>query len=111
MIGGRWKLNILWNLDGRALRYKELHRSIPNITEKMLSQQLAILLEDGWVLRKDFGEIPPRTEYRLSDLGQSFMPILHHIYDWGIANNITELVNNKYNTSVQGQDFIPIIDS
>jgi DNA-binding HxlR family transcriptional regulator len=77
----------------------------------MLTQQLAILLEDGWVLRRDFGEIPPHTEYRLSGLGQSFMPILHHIYDWGVTNNITELVNTKYNIAGQNQDSTCIIGS
>jgi DNA-binding HxlR family transcriptional regulator len=100
MIGGRWKIIILWNLKGHALRYKELHRAIPNITEKMLTQQLAVLVEDGWVLKKDFKEIPPRTEYSLSALGQSFIPVLTHIYEWGIAHDIVDIVNAKY----AGQD-------
>lgn len=96
VVGGRWKLMILWNLKNKSLRYKELHRAIPNISEKMLTQQLSVLADDGWVIKKDHGEIPPRTEYSLSELGTSFIPILQHIYDWGISNNIVDLVNTKY---------------
>lgn len=92
VIGGRWKLIILWNLRGQPLRYKALQRSIPSISEKMLTQQLGVLIEDGWVLKKDYGEIPPRTEYSLSELGKSFIPILDHIYQWGMENDITEKV-------------------
>ncbi len=94
-IGGRWKLIILWNLREQPLRYKVLQRSIPNISEKMLTQQLGVLVEDGWVVKKDYGEIPPRTEYSLTELGQSFIPILNHIYVWGTENSITEKVNAK----------------
>ena len=94
-IGGRWKLIILWNLREQPLRYKVLQRAIPNISEKMLTQQLSVLVEDGWVVKKDYGEIPPRTEYSLTELGQSFIPILNHIYVWGTENSITEKVNAK----------------
>lgn len=94
-IGGRWKLIILWNLREQPLRYKVLQRAIPNISEKMLTQQLSVLVEDGWVVKKDYGEIPPRTEYSLTELGQSFIPILDHIYVWGTENSITEKVNAK----------------
>ncbi|WP_421795020.1 winged helix-turn-helix transcriptional regulator [Haliscomenobacter sp.] len=92
VIGGRWKLIILWNLREQPLRYKALQRSIPHISEKMLTQQLSVLVEDGWVLKKDYGEIPPRTEYSLSKLGASFIPILDHIYSWGVENDIIEKV-------------------
>lgn len=95
VIGGRWKLIILWNLREQPLRYKALQRSIPQISEKMLTQQLSVLVEDGWVLKKDYGEIPPRTEYSLSKLGESFIPILNHIYSWGMEHRITEKVNFK----------------
>lgn len=98
-VGGRWKLIILWNLKDRALRYKELHRAISNISEKMLTQQLTILVEAGWVIKTDYKEIPPRTEYALSDLGKSFIPILLQIYEWGKPKNIVELTNLKYGNS------------
>lgn len=95
VIGGRWKLIILWNLREQPLRYKVLQRCIPNISEKMLTQQLSVLVEDGWVVKKDYGEIPPRTEYSLTELGKSFIPILNHIYTWGTENSIVEKVNAK----------------
>ena len=89
-IGGRWKLIIIWNLKNEPLRYSILKKRIPNISEKMLTQQLKSLVEHGWVVRKDFGEIPPRTEYKLTDLGMSFIPVMNQIYDWGIKNEITK---------------------
>ncbi|MDI1255596.1 MAG: helix-turn-helix domain-containing protein [Flavobacterium sp.] len=88
-IGGRWKIVILWQLKNSALRYNEIRKAIPNISEKMLIQQLKELMQSGWVNKKDFNEIPPRTEYSLTDLGSSFMPILENIYEWGTVNNIT----------------------
>lgn len=87
-IGGRWKLVILWQLKDRALRYNEIRKAIPNVSEKMLIQQLKELMTSGWVDKKDYNQIPPRTEYRLTKLGKSFMPILENIYDWGIENKI-----------------------
>lgn len=95
MVGGRWKLMILWNLREKPLRYKELHRSIPRISEKMLTQQLSVLIEDGWVTKKDFQSIPPHTEYHLSALGKSFLPVLQKVYDWGKSKNIVAYVNSR----------------
>ena len=87
-IGGRWKLIILWQLRNEVLRYNEIKKAIPNVSEKMLIQQLKELVLSGWVTKKDYGEIPPRTEYGLTDLGKSFIPILESIYDWGIEHEI-----------------------
>jgi DNA-binding HxlR family transcriptional regulator len=92
-IGGRWKIIILWQLKDGALRYNEIKKAIPNVSEKMLIQQLKELINSGWVDKRDYNEIPPRTEYRLTKLGKSFIPILESIYNWGIENNITK--NNK----------------
>jgi DNA-binding HxlR family transcriptional regulator len=96
-IGGRWKLIILWQLKEGSLRYNEIRKAIPNISEKMLIQQLKDLMQSGWVDKKDFNEIPPRTEYSLTDLGKSFMPILESIGEWGRENNIIEM--SQKNTS------------
>ena len=87
-IGGRWKVIILWHLAGDARRYSELKKVIPHISEKMLTQQLKELAASGWVVKKDFQKIPPHTEYSLSALGRSFIPVLEHIYTWGMANEI-----------------------
>lgn len=88
-IGGRWKLIILWQLKDGPLRYNEIRKAIPNISEKMLIQQLKELMQSNWVNKKDYNQIPPRTEYALTKLGKSFMPILENIYDWGIKHKIT----------------------
>ena len=95
MIGGRWKIIIVWNLKDEPMRYGGLKRKIPNISEKMLTQQLKSLVNDGWVAQKDFEEIPPKTEYSLTDFGTSFLPILYKIYDWGIESNVVEKATNK----------------
>lgn len=88
VIGGRWKVIILWNLRNGKMRYNELNKAIPKISQKMLTQQLKSLIESGWIEKKDYRQIPPKTEYNLSDLGQSFIPILEQIYDWGINHKI-----------------------
>jgi DNA-binding HxlR family transcriptional regulator len=90
-IGGRWKIIIIWQLKDGALRYSTLRKAIPNISEKMLSQQLKELIQSGWILKKDYQEIPPHTEYSLTKLGSSFIPILVSIYHWGEENNILEM--------------------
>lgn len=90
-IGGRWKLIIIWHLSNGALRYNEVRKAIPNISEKMLIQQLKDLEKDGWVLKKNYNEIPPRTDYSLTKLGKSFVPILKNIYSWGVKHKITDL--------------------
>ena len=88
IIGGRWKVIILWHLRNQAMRYGELNRAIPNISQKMLTQQLKALVENGFIEKKDYQQIPPKTDYKLSPLGDSFIPILQQIHDWGIAHNI-----------------------
>ena len=87
-IGGRWKLVIIWHLKDAPLRPSDLHRAMPQISEKMLIQQLKALMADGWVVKTDYQEIPPRTDYRLSELGQSFVPIIQRIYAWGTEHGI-----------------------
>ena len=90
-IGGRWKLIIIWHLRNGALRYNEVKKAIPNISEKMLIQQLKDLENDGWVVKKNYNEMPPRTDYSLTKLGKSFVPILESIYSWGKKNKITKM--------------------
>lgn len=86
---------LLWQLKEGPMRYNELFRAIPNISQKMLTQQLKSLVEEGWVHKTDFKEIPPRTEYRLSVLGSSFVPILQNIHDWGEKNHIADKYSIK----------------
>jgi len=85
-IGGKWKSIILWYLRNGALRFSELKRLMPDITEKMLSLQLKALQTDGLIERQVFGIKPPnRVEYSLSTFGESFVPVIKTITEWGIC--------------------------
>ncbi|HUN23659.1 MAG TPA: helix-turn-helix domain-containing protein [Anaerolineales bacterium] len=85
-IGGKWKPIILYLLFQRKSRFSELKRSIPGITQKMLTQQLRELEQDGIVNREIFPVIPPQVEYSLTEKGQSLSPILLAMESWGNAN-------------------------
>jgi DNA-binding HxlR family transcriptional regulator len=80
---GRWKLLILFHLfDGKVQRFSELERLIPDISQKMLTQQLRQLEGDGIVRRTVHPEVPPKVEYRLTDLGESLCPALDAMVCW-----------------------------
>lgn len=83
VIGGKWKALIIWHLRGQVLRFSELRRKIPRITQKMLTQQLRELERDGMVMRKVYAEVPPRVEYWLSPEGEGLGPILEAMLQWG----------------------------
>jgi DNA-binding HxlR family transcriptional regulator len=83
LLEGRWKLVILSHLfGGKVLRYSALERAIPNITQKMLGQQLRQLEADGIVVRKAYPQVPPRVEYSLTAWGQTLCPVLDAILKW-----------------------------
>ena len=84
VIGGKWKPIILWHLrTGERLRFGELKRQMPNVTQKMLTQQLRELESDGLILRQVYPQVPPKVEYRLTDLGASVLPVLGQLSSWG----------------------------
>jgi len=87
MIGGKYKALILWHLQNKSapLRFGELRKLIPQATQKMLTQQLRELEDDGLVIRKVYPVVPPKVEYRLSKLGRSIKPILDSMCAWGAA--------------------------
>jgi DNA-binding HxlR family transcriptional regulator len=82
-IGGRWKIIILWHLYGGKLRFSELRRKMPSISQKMLTEQLRQLAGHGLVTRTVYAEVPPRVEYAPTPLGQSLRPVITAIGDWG----------------------------
>ncbi|WMJ79439.1 helix-turn-helix domain-containing protein [Clostridium sp. MB40-C1] len=84
VIGGKWKSVILWHLRNKTLRFSQLKRRLHGITQKMLTQQLRELEEDGLINRKVFPQVPPKVEYSLTEYGQSIVPVLYSIYQWGI---------------------------
>ncbi|MDR3540459.1 MAG: helix-turn-helix domain-containing protein [Desulfosporosinus sp.] len=87
LIGGKWKTVILWHLgiDG-ILRYGELKRRMPKITERMFSRQLKELHTAGLIDRVEYPQVPPKVEYLLTEKGQSLMPLLNILCEWGKNN-------------------------
>src|SRR6201987_573705 len=83
LLEGRWKLVILFHLfGGKVLRYSDLEKVIPAITQKMLGQQLRRMEADGIVVRTAYPQVPPKVEYRLTEWGQSPCPALDAILRW-----------------------------
>ncbi|KVT47820.1 transcriptional regulator [Burkholderia multivorans] len=83
MLEGRWKLVILFHLfGGKTLRFSELERAIPGISQKMLIQQLRQLEQDGIVARIVHPQVPPKVEYHMTDWGQSLCPALDALLTW-----------------------------
>jgi DNA-binding HxlR family transcriptional regulator len=85
VVGGKWKMPILWRLKDRVWRYGELRRSLGKITHKMLTQQLRELEADGLLTRTVYAEVPPRVEYTITELGVSAVPVIDALREWGLA--------------------------
>ena len=83
LIGNKWKLLILRDLMARPWRFNEMQRSIPGISQKVLTENLRALETDGIITRTVFPEVPPRVEYALSELGDSMRPIIQAMEAWG----------------------------
>jgi DNA-binding HxlR family transcriptional regulator len=83
LLGSKWKLLILRELFKGMRRFGELSRSVPGISQKMLTQQLRQMEEDGLVSRKIYPEVPPRVEYSLTDIAMSLKPVLDAMHKWG----------------------------
>ena len=85
VIGGKWKGLILWHLhDKKVLRNGEMLRLMPRITQKMLTQQLREMEENGLVKRVIYEEVPPKVEYSLTQHGNALRPILEMMSEWGV---------------------------
>lgn len=83
LIGNKWKIFIIQQLMDKPFRFSELRRAIPGISEKVLTDNLRALEKDGLITRTVFPEIPPHTEYALSDLGETMRPIIESMATWG----------------------------
>ena len=90
LLGGKWTLLILFQINERVIRYGELKRAIPGISEKMLIQELNFLVEHKLVSKKSYPEIPPKVEYSLTELGLKTLPISETLATFGLEN----LLNN-----------------
>jgi DNA-binding HxlR family transcriptional regulator len=84
MIGGKWKIPVLWQLNiHETMRFGQLKKEIHGITNTMLSNTLQELMQDDLIVRKQYDEMPLRVEYSLTPTGQSLFPILSQITQWG----------------------------
>lgn len=86
LIGGKWKGVILYHLADGMKRFNQLGRLMPNITQRMLTRQLRELEQDRLVHRKVYAEVPPRVEYRLTEKGETLVPIIMQLKTWGEDN-------------------------
>ncbi len=94
LLGSKWKSCILDELRHRSLRPSELHKLLPEAAPRVLDLQLKELVEDGLVSKTIFPELPPRSEYSITELGKTLIPIIDAMIDWGNKN--TELFEKKY---------------
>jgi DNA-binding HxlR family transcriptional regulator len=86
LIGGRWKIVILWYLFQGVKRFSELQRAVTGITQKVLTQQLRDMERDGLVARRVYAQVPPKVEYSITPLGVSLQPVVEAMHRWGIEH-------------------------
>lgn len=90
LIGGKWKTIILYSLLNGTRRFGEIAVRIPDISRKVLTEQLKELESDGLILREQYKEIPPRVEYSLTELGKSLSPVFRELEIWGTENLLSK---------------------
>ncbi|MFF5967742.1 winged helix-turn-helix transcriptional regulator [Streptomyces collinus] len=96
----KWTMLVVATLDGRCLRFTELHKHIPGISQRMLTLTLRNLARDGLVSRTAFAEVPPRVEYALPPMGKSLIPPALALAGWAIEHNAEMLASrDAYDTS------------
>jgi len=83
LLSGKRKILILWYLSYQTLRFSEIKKKLPDVTQKMLTQQLRKLETDGLILRTVYPVVPPKVEYSLTDLGKRIIPILESMHEFG----------------------------
>lgn len=84
LVGGKWKLLIIYQLGVKNQRLSQLKRNIPDASEKMLIQELKHLVESGLALRINFGEVPPKVEYQLTEIGKEVLPLITSMRNYGL---------------------------
>lgn len=103
VLGGKWKMLILWQLQQGTKRYGELRSLIEGITHKMLTQQLRELENDGIVHRKVFHVVPPKVEYSLTEAGKRLSDVMHSMAEWASAFCIEETATSATSQTKQGK--------
>src|SRR5262249_60987946 len=83
LIGGRWKIVLLWYLFQGVLRFSDHQRAVPGITQKVLTHQLRDMEKSGLVKRTVYAEVPPKVEYQITALGLTLKPVVDAMHHWG----------------------------
>ncbi len=98
-LGNKWVLVVLVNIsENEPVRFNELYRNIPSVSEKVLSQVLKQLTVDGIIRRELFPDVPPRVEYSVNDLGNTLLPFINALMKWGQENFEQIMLNRQANT-------------
>ena len=94
-VGDKWSMLVLFTLENNEnIRFKELQRNIPDISQKILTLTLRTLEGDGLVARKAYAEVPPRVEYALTEKGKSLLPLINNLIDWA-SNNMEDIISAR----------------
>lgn len=94
-VGDKWSMLILFTLENHpTIRFKELQRNIPDISQKMLTATLKALEADGLINREVFPEVPPRVEYTLTEKGKSLLPLIDNLLTWA-SNNMEDIIASR----------------
>lgn len=94
-LGNKWALVVLVKIsENGPVRFNELYRTIPSVSEKVLSQVLRQLVTDGIIRRKLYPDVPPRVEYSVTDFGQTLLPHVEALINWG-RNNFDQIMQNR----------------
>lgn len=96
-IGGKWKPLILWALKDGTLRFSEINRTLVTVTQRMLTKQLRELERDNLIIREVYAEVPPKVEYSLTKKGESVIPILDSLHQWGKEYCASKICLNELN--------------
>ena len=111
VIGGKWKPKVLFYLgQNDTVRFGALRRAVFGISEKMLIQSLKELERDGLVNRKVYRQVPPKVEYSLTEIGQSFVPVLNAMFNWGQSYASYLIAQQKMDDDYQIGDVLENID-
>ena len=94
-VGDKWSMLVLFTLEGQpSIRFKELQRSIPDISQKILTATLKMLEADGLINREVFPEVPPRVEYSLAEKGKSLLPLIDALLSWA-TDNMEDIIASR----------------
>ena len=98
LIGGKWKIPIIYQLSKKSMRFGELKRAIGSVTQQMLSKQLKEMEKDTLINRKVHQVVPPKVEYSLTEFGRSGIPVLKSLFEWGSKKKktINKVIDHNY---------------